>query len=40
MKQIYNIILTALTIAMLLLLTFAKLNEFGEEEYNNKLHNI
>ncbi len=29
MKQIYNIILTALTIAMLLLLTFAKLNEFG-----------
>ena len=29
MKQIFNVILTALTIAMLALLTFAKLNEIG-----------
>lgn len=30
MKQIYNIVLTILTIAMLALLTFAKLNETAE----------
>lgn len=29
MKQVYNFVLTLLTIAMLAILTFAKLNEFG-----------